>query len=1671
FDALYVLQNFVDEDAYEDFRNRYDITESDSVDATHYPIGLVVTPAARLRVRLSYRPDVLQRAFAETLLARFTTVLERLTSNMGASVGSLDLLTLREHKELTAQWDASSNPVSEDTVADMLADQTVRTPDATALVFGEQRLTYAELDGRINQLARLLIAGGAAPEKVVALALPRSIDMVVALFAVLRTGAAYLPLELDYPVDRLAMMLDDARPLMLVSTTRVAATLPAETPRILVDVTDLSDVPAEPLRDDERPDFMRGMPNRMEHPAYVIYTSGSTGKPKGVVTPYRGLTNMQLNHQEAIFAPAIESVSTLDAANRSSEGGRRLRIAHTVSFAFDMSWEELLWLVEGHEVHVCDEQLRRDARALVSYCDDNKIDVINVTPTYAHLLIEEGLLDNHRPALVLLGGEAVSEAVWSKLRDTEGTYGYNLYGPTEYTINTLGGGTTDSDTPTVGKPIWNTRAYILDAWLRPAPDGVPGELYISGTGLARGYLDRRALTAERFVADPFGAPGDRMYRTGDLVRRREDGNLDFLGRTDDQVKIRGYRVELGEIETVLGRHPGVAQAAVVVRDDRLVGYVVPAVLSGAARDEVEAEQIGEWQQIYSDEYTEIPTAVFDEDFAGWDSSYDGQPIPLAHMREWRSATVDRIGELRPRRILEIGVGTGLLMSQLAPIAESYWGTDLAPPVIAKLEQDLARDPELAARIELRAQPAHVLDGLPTGYFDTAVINSVIQYFPSAEYLTQVITDVLALLAPGGRLFIGDVRNLRLARAFQTAIQLSRSDENVGVAQLRRAVERGVALEKELLLDPDFFAALPGVGVEVRTKRASLHNELSRYRYDVVIYRSPVETVSVANAPRSLWSSLPDVEAQLRSDRPDSLRVSRIPDARIAGEIAAMRALDDGLPLADVFARLRAGGGVEPEALHALGTSLGYHVRTTWTAGFDGCFDAVFTVSDAVSAGLYLPGHASAHANTPTATRGTNALVQRLRTDLKQQLPDYMVPAAFVTLGSLPLTDNGKLNLKALPDADPAVALTASRAPESDAERLLCGLFAEVLGLPEVGVQDNFFDLGGHSLLATRLISRARTDLGAELAIRDLFEAPTPALLAARADGGEPARPAVRPYPRPERIPVSFAQQRLLLVDRIADGDTAYNFPLIFRLHGALDVEALRASVNDVAERHESLRTVFVLHDGEPFQEILDVLPSFDVADYSEEAVAEFARRRFDLNTEIPLRVKVFTVNAEECVVAIVLHHITTDEWSDRPFLIDLMTAYQARTTGQAPSWEPLPVQYADYALWQRDLLSEVGSSQLDFWVDALRGMPDELTLPVDRPRPASPTGSGGKVELNLPADTVRGLRELSNSTGASMFMVLHAAVAALLHRLGAGTDIPLGAPIAGRTDAAVDDLVGFFVNTLVLRTDLTGDPTFTQLLARVKEADLAAFSNQDIPFDRVVEAVNPARVAGRNPLFQVMLGYHVRMDGEGELFGLRTEWFPMDTGHAKFDLHFTFVDHPEQEQGTLLLEYARDLVDPSTAGGLADRLAVLLGQVAANPGQPLRRADILSATEYRKVVSDWNNTAHEIDLSTLSGLFEAQVARTPDATAVVFEGFSLSYADLNARANRFARFLVSRGVGAESVVAVLLPRSVELVVALYAVHKAGAAYLPVDADYPVERVEFMLADARPAYVIDDPAQV
>ncbi|MFD9593162.1 amino acid adenylation domain-containing protein [Kitasatospora sp. NPDC059973] len=1281
FDTLLVFENYpVDPDRLTARGLR--VAGIGNRGATHYPLTVLTLPGEAPRLTVEYRADVFTAEQAAAVGARLLRVLETVATRPGTPVGELEILDGRERDTLLHGWNATGREVPAGTVVDAFEARAAATPDDTAVVFGDRRLSYAELAGRVELTARHLAALGARPGRVVGLALPRSAELVAALLGVLKSGAAYLPVDLDHPDERIALMLADAEPLVTLTTDEVARTRPVLAGHGLGTLTTgrLGALDADPVRPD--PDDL----------AYVIHTSGSTGRPKGVQVPHRGLANMLEHHGGTVFARAERAA-----------GGRRLRAAHTASFSFDSSWEQLLWLIRGHELHVYGEDLRRDPQALVARLLADRIDTLDVTPSFGQQLVEWGLLDSaeHRPLLFLVGGEAVGDALWSRIRDTEGVLGHNFYGPTEYTVDTLGAALDESPTPFVGRPIGNTRVYVLDARLRPVPAGVPGELYIAGEGLARGYGNRPGLTAGRFVACPFGdgmgAPpaggGARMYRTGDVVRWRGDGTLDYLGRDDDQVKIRGFRIEPGEVEAALAALPGVAQAAVLARATatgvkRLIGYVVPA--------------------------------------------------------------------------------------------------------------------------------------------------------------------------PGGE--------------------------------------------------------------------------------------------------------------------------------------------------------------ADPAAL---------------------------------------------------------------RRTLAGSLPEYMVPAAIVPLPVLPLNVNGKLDRHALPEPEAsAFAAPAGRAPRDEREAVVCGVFAEVLGLPQAGVEDDFFDLGGHSLLATRVVGRLRAALRVEVAVRDLFESRTAAALAARLATAATGRPAPAARPRPEPLPLSAAQARLWFLYRLEGPSTAYTIPCALRIDGAVDTDALRAAFADILARHEALRTVFPDRDGRPHQRILTPEQAgvpFTVEEVAagrlDRAVAAAGAYAFELAEEIPVRATLLRTGPQRSVLSVALHHIAGDEWSEGVLLRDLDHAYAARLAGTAPVFEPLPLQYADHALWQADLLADQDGSaatQARYWTRRLADLPAELALPTDRPRPAEATGRGGAVRLRLPDALHRALRGYAQRSGATPFMVTQAAAALLLGGLAGTTDVALGTPVAGRADEVLEPVVGFFVNTLVLRHDLSGEPTFDDLVARARETVLGALAHQDLPFDRLVEIVNPERSLGRHPLFQVMVQHRKEAGGLDRLLGARTTLLPDPVHAARFDLAFTFVESADGDHTDLTVIYADDLFHRSTGRLFGARLLRVLEQALAAPDRPAARVELTGAQERRGLAGEWNATDREVAPGTLVTRIAERVAATPDAVAVAFEGAELTYRGLDERAGRLARVLAAHGAGPDRIVAVAVPRSVELMVALLAVLKSGAAYLPLDTEYPADRLAAMVEDAAPVCVLTLP---
>ncbi|OON72765.1 hypothetical protein B1H18_28890 [Streptomyces tsukubensis] len=1519
------------------------------------------------------------------------------------------------------------------TLAELFQGQVERDRDAVAVAAGSLEMSYGELDVLTNRLAHWLIERGVGPERLVGLALPRSLELVAAILAVGKAGGAYLPIDPEFPPERVDFMLADASPVLVIDSEVLARDVgryPRTAPAVTVSASNI---------------------------AYVMYTSGSTGVPKGVAVTHSGIASL---------------AKTLVERCGVRPGSRVLQFS---SLGFDaLVWELVLAFPPGATLVVPPPD------RLVGERLGHELSGVShalVVPSVLATVPEE--FARRMPGLETLAvcGEACAPELVS--RWAPGRRMVNAYGPTESTASATVSDPFTGGAAPIGRPVLDTRVYVLDEAMRLAPPGVNGELYIAGAGLARGYLGRFGLTAERFVADPWGPAGSRMYRTGDVARWNRHGQLEFRGRADEQVKIRGFRVEPGEVEAVLARHPRVSRAAVITREDRpgdkrLVGYVVTATPqeSGAG------EQIDEWRELYDSVYSTPATVEFGEDFAGWNSSYSGEPIPLAEMREWRDVALDRIRACRPRRVLEIGVGSGVLLSRLVTGVLEYWGTDLSPVVIERLADQVTRAAP-AARVELRCQAADDVSGLPAGHFDTVVLNSVVQYFPSGEYLTRVLTQALELLAPGGRIFVGDVRHPESLRLLRTAVERAARPE-AAPSELRAAVEHAVLVEKELVVDPEFFTALATgddrvAGVDVRLKSGRAHNELTRYRYEVVLHKAPVEVVALDGAARVVWGRDITTLDELK-DRRDTVRVVGVPNARVAAEAAAARTLSVVGPSGAT------GTEWDPQEVLDWAAGRGWGAVVTWSEGSVDSFDAVVLPSGPV-AGQTLSGVFTAPGvagrglvNDPAGSRGTAELTTSLRGYLRERLPAYMVPAAVTVVSHLPLTVNGKLDRAALPSPDYPRS-SGYRAPGTPQEEVLCALFAEVLGAPVVGLDDNFFDLGGHSLLATRLAGRVRTVLGAELPIRSVFNTPTVGGLAGvLTEGAADARPALKARPRPEVLPLSFAQRRLWFLHQLEGPSATYNIPLALRLTGEVDRDALHTALRDVVIRHEALRTTFPDVDGAPRQQLIvpdAVRVGWEVrpvtADTLGRALSAAASYGFDLALELPVRGWLFEIGPGESVLLVLLHHIAGDGWSMGPLTRDLMTAYGARRRGREPEWSRLPAQYADYTLWQRELLGEedgpdsVFSRQTEYWTGRLAGLPDRISLPWDRPRPKVATHQGDHLLFELDPELHHRITALARRLGATVFMVLQAGLAALLHRLGAGTDIPLGSPIAGRTDEALTDLVGFFVNTLVLRTDTSGDPSFTDLVHRVRESDLAAYAHQDIPFEYLVELVNPQRSAAHHPLFQVMLALHNVPPAKLDLAGLEARSEFVSTGTSRFDLFFSLAESHSADgdcQGvTALVEYSTDLFDRDTVDALVARWSRLLHAVVTDPDQHLADIVLLTDDERTRLLADGTGASLDVPPVTVPDLFEAQVARTPHATAVIHEDVSLSFSELNARANRLARLLIEHGAGPERVVAVVVPRSAEMVVAMVAALKAGAAYLPMDPDQPVERIASMVADA------------
>ncbi|WPZ32677.1 non-ribosomal peptide synthase/polyketide synthase [Thalassobaculum sp. OXR-137] len=1669
---------------------------------------------------LEYSRDLFEPDTAARMMDSLATLLRAAARDPSIAIADLPLLEPDQEARILAlsTGPTFAHPVDRSYAAAFEA-QVAATPARIAAEAEGRRIDYAELNGQANRLARLLRAIGVETGAPLAVLVPRGIDYLAALLGTIKAGAVFLPLDTAYPADRLRYMLEDSGAAVLVAAPDDLATLAAGTiPASLRDAVLIGPASWRPAAlpigirlhlAAARDGFPATNPpeaNVPQDPLYLLYTSGSTGRPKGALVRHDGA----LNHIYAEFRQL--GFGAEDAFLQSAPASSDISV-----------WQCLGPLLAGGRVVFADRETVAAPRALLKLIRDARVSLIELVPVVLEgLLAEAETLDADRRALpdlacAMVTGEAVSvplvnrwHALWPEIPLV------NAYGPTEAADDICQAVLTgplpeETGTVPIGRPIDNMSVLVLDPTLKLAPIGVPGEICVGGVGVGAGYWRRPELTARAFVANPYAGRthGDTLYRTGDLGRMRADGTLEFLGRLDGQVKIRGFRVELAEIEAVLARHPQVRDAVVqdyldAAGERRLAAYLqtrMPRELSAdLVRDRVDL-----WKELHEASYGDTEAAPPDPTFntIGWDSTFTGEPLSAEEMQECVDNAVARILALNPKSLLEIGCGTGLLMYRLVPHCARYLGTDLSAVAVEQLRDGQGRlAVERLSEAELRQQTADDFHGIPAGSYDTLVLNSVVQYFPTRDYLLAVLREAVARCAEGGSIFVGDVRSLPLLRSYHGAVQHFRAEPGVTPRELARRIEEQVAREQELAVAPAFFLALADripriAGVSIRPKRGTLNNEMTRFRYDVVLRVAGPGADPSADVAWEDWRiRRPDLEAirdRLMAGE-ERVALRNVANRRLAQDRALAEWLRDAPEEAGVAPLDAEPTGLDPEDLWRLSDSLPVDVEIYCEPESSlGDFAVILQPAGAPRPDVcrsLLPARFAEDdpfaglTNEPLAESFTRHLLPQLRAALKASLPDYMVPASFVVLDRFPLLPNGKIDRKALPVPRTAASDTAGGAePVTETQRVVQRIWAEVLAIDPPGIDRNFFDLGGHSLKATQVLSRLQDRLGKDLTLRDIFRHPTIAELSEALDASESGAGGapIRRLPNAADYPVSDAQRRLWVLSQM-DGGGAYHMADSLRLTGPLEIHALGRAIDTVTSRHESLRTCFVERNGDLRQRVDEnATVELVVEDLGGEAdPLASARRRaledgrlgFDLTRAPLLRLRLLRLADDDHVLLFNMHHIVSDGWSMDVLLREIMQVYRAVLSSLPDPLPPLAVQPRDIVAWQAERLAEREAEHRAYWQARLGDLPPPLDLPTDRPRPAVKTYRGGRLRRRLSAEQSAALSAFAKARGVSLFMVTTALLKALMHRVTGENDISLGTPVAGRPHVDLESQIGFFINTLVLRDRLDATESFAGLLDRVRDTAIEAYAHQDYPFDAVVRDLNVPRDPSRNPLFDVMVVVQNTENLRLDLPGLTISSLDVDYGTTQFDQLWSFAEDTEGLR--IELRFNRDLFDQASVERLLDCWQTLLAGALAAPETPVGRLPLLTPQDRAALIAPAATAEVPQPLhDSLTAWFEAQAAATPEAIAVTDGAMRITYGALNARANRLARRLRATVPPAEAdrtpLIGICLPRSAEMIVAMLAVLKAGAAYLPLDPDAPAARLSFILDDAEAPVLITDPS--
>ncbi len=1526
--------------------------------AARLTLAAVVTAGETLQIEFEYARGAWTEDALQMLGDEFVNVIDAIS--LDGCIGDLPILSDHERDRMFGEWTATSADYPLHLSWPHLFEaRAAAAQDAEALLAGDELLTFSELNDRANRLARYLQQKHVSADTPVLVCLERCADLIVALIAVMKAGGAYVPVEPGHPAERTARILSDCHPRAILTRSSFAGQFSDANAEVICVDTDAALIAALPAENPPRQISGSSL-------AYILYTSGSSGAPKGVMIEYRALSNLKAALQEKVYG--------------SFEG--TLRVGLNATLAFDGSVKQLIQLASGHTLCLVPDEVRSNPRDLLSWINSNGIQVLDCTPTLLKHLLAEGLAEpgNTSLKLVLVGGEALENPEWHLLAANWETHFVNLYGPTECTVDSTFCSVRSSESASLGRPLPNVRAYVLDENLQPIAIGAAGELCIAGAGLARGYRNQPGLTAERFVPNPYGTePGSRLYRTGDRVRWEPDGQLTYIGRIDRQVKLRGYRIELGEVEAALIQHEDVSHAAVTIYEDpasgpRLVAYVVsqtgcdgesgtytlPNGFKIAHQNKNETDYL--YREIFEQELYIRKRIVLREDAVVFDV---GANIGMFTLFACARCPRGRIYAFEP----------------IAPIFDCLQrNAKLCDSQIKLFPMGLA---EAEKTSEFTYYSRYSMMSGMTAYANSASEVEVIKRYLRNDQQQGASGDAGALLAVADELLEGRFEGTRLTATLRRLSDVINEEGVENIDLLKIDVQRA---ETDVLhgIDPEHWSRIQQVVMEV-------HDEAGT-----------------------------DTQG----------RVAEITELLNRQGFTVFSEQDELLRGTDRF------------NLYA------------WRAAYVAAQD----------------GNIQQETNRPPRQAHTNG--RNLRAWLQDRLPEYMIPSSISVLEQLPCTSSGKVDYKSLPAPDLG-GDSVEQPALSPVQEILTGILAQVLKLDRVSIDDNFFELGGHSLLATQVISRVRSTFSIDLPLRALFEAPRVTELSEKVEQalGRSQNFSASPIERCSReqeLPLSFAQQRLWFLNQIDPESVAYNGSAAFRLLGHLNVAALDRSVGEIVRRHEILRTSFPAAAGQPRQQIapfsgfsvplVDLSGTTDKEQAARELAEAEAQHVFDLGRGPLFRVTLVRLSEEDHLLLIGMHHIISDGWSVAVMTREFTAIYEAYAQNRPSPLGELAIQYADFAYWQRQWLTdEVLGEQLGFWREQLADVA-VLELPTDYLRPAVPSGRGASVPVGVGAELKGELEEFSRSRGVTLFMTLMACWQVLLGRYAGQEDVAVGTGIANRNRMETEPLIGFFVNTLVLRSRIKGKESFGELLEQVRRQVLEAYAHQDLPFERLVEELAPERMLGQTPLFQVLFVLQNMPQETLRLPGLELSLW--DSGHtaAKFDLGISLA--PREKGGIEgTLEYAVDLFTRERMEGMVRHWTRLLKRVMAEADKPLRDISLLSEQEWQQVVVEWNRTEQELSGESVQELFERQAELRPEAVAVEFGEQQLSYAELNERANQVGRYLRGCGVKAETPVALCCERSVEMIVGMLGIVKAGGVYVPLDAGYPEERLRWMLQDA------------